>query len=801
MRTEYLAAWLLTLGLHVGILLSLAWIADRTVLRGHLGWREWLWRIALLGGVLTATGQFLIDAPKVAHIAVINAAGPVPQRAERAESASAVAANPTARRSFAGAPEVTASTPVRASPEPAPATRSLPLAPAFSLQLPGWHVLVVVGWLAGCLIVFGRLGAAWLGLHRALANVCPLVHPTLDRDAAELAALAGIARPGLGVLEGLDSPLAVGGGRIVLPPWVVEQFDRDQLRAMLAHEIAHLARRDPNSKLLHALICALLWFMPLAAIARRRLDEIAEQSCDAWAAGQMGDGRPLAECLAGCAARSVRRSESEELASAMAGRHSPLLKRINQLMDGYSMNTTLSVPRAIAASALALLAAMVLLPGIGVSAATAGSALAAPPPPPAPPAPPAPAAPPAPPAPPPETADSPGQHLHVSSETDLFGRNHQTISMQSADGRRIYRARIDGQVTFTPDYKGIASLDSDGTASFGETREGINRRIEYASKGGKLERRYFVGEKELPIDAAADAWIAGIIPELVRETAIDADKRVRQIHASGGAMAVLDEIARIHSDYARGQYIQQLAAIGKLSPAEMTRALSLVEPFESDYERRTALTALGTAGKFDAGQQALVIGQAEKIGSDYERAELLLAILPDLAGDRSVHEAWIQAANGIGSDYEHRRCLTAMIEAGGNDDATLALVIDAAKTIESGYERRVLLASLAETIGNADQVAAAYAFAVAGIDGDYERREALMALINARGFGARASAAVLDSLASVGSDYERREVLVALAGKMPDDAQLISRYRDAARKLSDYERSQAEQALDRFASR
>ena len=42
------------------------------------------------------------------------------------------------------------------------------------------------------------------------------------------------------------------------------------------------------------------------------------------------------------------------------------------------------------------------------------------------------------------------------------------------------------------------------------------------------------------------------------------------------------------------------------------------------------------------------------------------------------------------------------------------------------------------------------------------------------------------------------EVLIALARVMPNDAALIARYRDVARRLSDYERGQAEKALDRF---
>ena len=57
---------------------------------------------------------------------------------------------------------------------------------------------------------------------------------------------------------------------------------------------------------------------------------------------------------------------------------------------------------------------------------------------------------------------------------------------------------------------------------------------------------------------------------------------------------------------------------------------------------------------------------------------------------------------------------------------------------------------------------------------------------------------VIAAVGDMGSDYEIRVALTALAERMPDDAGLRARYRAAARELGDYERGQAEKALDRF---
>lgn len=793
MSAEHFAAWLLTLAIHVGVLLVLAWTVDRTWLQVHLGWREWMWRLALFGGILTSAAQFVLETPGPARFSLAVESGQSILPPGRPDHAAGAATEPeVSERAEVGPGRATARSSAARAHRSDPVRSNTP--PAFikpRLDLPAWQLMLVAAWLGGFLISLARLMGGWLRLRGALRLARPLAQGRLRADAAELAARAGLACPQLARLDSLASPIAATGGRIILPGWIFERFEAQQMRAMLAHEIAHLSRRDPQRRLVVALVCALLWFMPLASMARRRLDAIAEQSCDAWAAQQPGDRRALAQCLAGCAERRLS-GPVFALAPGMAGPESPLLQRINHLLEGTIMKTQLSAPSATMASATLLFVAMILLPGFGIRTVHADmerpSSPVAPPPPAAPRPPKAPAG----------SDAGDGIHLHVSSETDASGHKHQSTFLQTDVGERSFRARIDGEATYTAQYDGIASLGNGASASFAETRDGVSRRIEYANKGGKLERRYFVDDVEQPIDGPVETWIATIIPEMVRETAVDVGKRVRQIHETGGTAAVFDEIGRIHSDYARGEYLGQLASTVRFTPAEMTRALGLVDGFESDYERRRALTAIGAAGEFDADQQALVIGQAKKIESDYERAELLLGLLPKLVDSAQVRRAWLDAASGIESDYEHRRCLSSLIEAGGSDDATLATVIDAARTIESDYERRELLSTAIAAVSSAENVAAAYAAAVKGIGGDYERREALLALIHARGFGLKAAREVLASLGGVDSDHGSSEVLVQLAHVMPNDPALIERYRAIARTLSDYERAEAERALDRF---
>jgi len=655
--------------------------------------------------------------------------------------------------------------------------------PHLSLSAPAW---LVIAWLSGVLLLLARAATSLLRLRRALRSSRLLRDADVAQDLAALAAQARIAPPRLLALEALPGPIAAHGRRIVLPAWALATLDRAQLRAMLAHELAHVARRDPEWKLAVVVWRALFWFVPLNVLAQRRLDEIAELACDAHAAQVPGNAHGLAECLAVCAEQHVRRSDLA-LATAMAARPSSLVFRIERLLEGVSMDVSRSGMRARGLALVALVACAVALPSIGFGP---GVAHAAPPPVPAvPPIPPAPAAPAVP------AVSKRDGHSSISIHSDDDGAN-SSMTVSFSDDAHKFRASVEGKVEFNDEENDIVSLGAGGTARLQETRGGVTQRIELSSRGDKIERRYFVNDAEHPYDDRARALMQQSVKELVR-TGMDAEARVKRFYARGGAGAVLQEIEEIQSDYVRGLYLGVLSGIAKLSPAELDRAVALAGAMQSDYERRQAMSALFAKQSLDAARQVTFLKHLVKFSSDYERAELLIEVLPRLAEGQAVRQAWLDAALGVQSDYERRRTLTEMLTKGGLDDAQLGSVIQASASMNSDYEHRELLVAAARLIRDADAVAPSYTHSTQNIHSDYERREALLALIHAGKLGVKGSDAVLDSAAGIKSDYECREVLVALARVMPQDSTVTAHYRSVSARLSEYERGEADRALAR----
>ncbi len=118
----------------------------------------------------------------------------------------------------------------------------------------------------------------------------------LSRAAAAL----GIAPPGLAWVEGGPPVLFCTGTRnprVVTSSSAVELLDRDELAAALAHELAHLERRDPTLSWALMGARALMWFNPGVQVLVRAIARDAERTADERAGQACGDRLALASGL------------------------------------------------------------------------------------------------------------------------------------------------------------------------------------------------------------------------------------------------------------------------------------------------------------------------------------------------------------------------------------------------------------------------------------------------------------------------------------------------------------------------
>jgi beta-lactamase regulating signal transducer with metallopeptidase domain len=230
----------------------------------------------------------------------------------------------------AAVPEVADDAPVGELSDPLPAAALVPAVP--------WQWWAGVAWLGG-----SGLWAAWAAGHvlrfrRVLARA-RLAPGGLQREAEALAARLGLRRcPAVWLVPGAVSPMVWALGWrpcLLFPAGLVDRLDAAGRAALLAHELAHVRRRDHWLRVLELVATGLYWWHPALWWARRELHEAEEQCCDAWAVWALGgEARPYALALLQAVAFVSHARLPLPLGASGIGHVSHLKRRLAMVMQG-----------------------------------------------------------------------------------------------------------------------------------------------------------------------------------------------------------------------------------------------------------------------------------------------------------------------------------------------------------------------------------------------------------------------------------------------------------------------------------
>ena len=373
-----LGSWLLTYLLHSSLLLAVAWLLTRRWVRAAAV-REIVWKTALVGGLATATLQTGLAYEPLGGALSLRWDRPADAQPENLPARAALhdwsgtllGDEPIATdMPPAAAPSVGGAAPSVAATERPAVRKQTPTALPRS-SFPTWLLPAAIA--AWAVLAAGMAALYLLQRRRAMRRIGPRL--PVD-DAALLTMLDGLRRAGavrtpirLTVAQGLASPVALGRDEIVLPCAALTELSSEQQRSMLAHELAHLARRDPAWLAFGCVIERVFFIQPLNRVARIRLQEAAEYLCDDWAVTRTGSGVSLATCLVKVAEWVNTPPHAVPLAG-MAEHRSQLVSRIHRLIEARTMP---SAPRSLwfLAGAVVLVGfTAVAAPGITASGMT-----------------------------------------------------------------------------------------------------------------------------------------------------------------------------------------------------------------------------------------------------------------------------------------------------------------------------------------------------------------------------------------------------------------------------------------------
>jgi len=655
-------------------------------------------------------------------------------------------------------------------------------------------------WVAGMAaalasIIAGLVRVGWIGRRSRLA-----ADGRVRRIAAQTMERLGVTRQ-VKVIEaaGQAMPMTWGVRRpvILLPVNAVEWSD-DRLRAVLAHELAHVKRNDVLTQLVARMACALYWFHPLIWIAARRLREERELACDDMVLAAGSRASDYAQQLLDFA-RTLRPARFTAATSVAMARRSHLAGRLVAVLD--SGRSRADVTRRLVLSAVAV-AVLVVVPlasattraGAEPDESTALSerservapgvspvALAAP-----------------------VTHAAIDQRAqggcswssneHSSSSTNIDD-DHTRIRIEAGECR--IDLSIDGEVEFTQDFTDVARLSSGGSFEIEEREGSARRRVMIASTRGALDRSWFVNGDEEAYGTAAREWVARTLLVVFRRTGLQAEERGTWILQTRGLRGLLTEIDSIGSDYTAGRYYEIALAQPDI-PAEtvrqivenagrrihsdytLGRMLRAVRPvyleneavraafvhaagsMDSDYEKRRVLSAILSQERVSAELASAILEQAATLDSDYELSTLLRELIAAHPVEESMTPMFFRAVRSIESDYERRRVLTTLLESGAPSQAVLDQTLEAAQGIESDHELAELLLAVAQRYPLDQALPASYVRAAQTLGSDHEQGRVWGALVSRASLSPVTLTAVLDAASTIDSDHEQGQLLGAV---------------------------------------
>lgn len=239
-------------------------------------------------------------------------------------------------------------------------------------------MVVVLLWALGAGLMLLRHAGGLRAVRRMELGSYGSLPPQWQQRVRDLRVAMGIAREvAVRLSNEVVTPCAARLRRPViwLPLSLLTRMPQEQLEALLAHELAHIARMDWLWNGLQCAIESLLFFHPAAWWLGRRVRQEREHACDDLAVAACGDAIALAEALT-----ALERERHSTPRLVLTARGGSLMQRITRLLSTPSPRARWMAPAALGAllvSGVALVShvgnARDALPHVHIRATTEGA--------------------------------------------------------------------------------------------------------------------------------------------------------------------------------------------------------------------------------------------------------------------------------------------------------------------------------------------------------------------------------------------------------------------------------------------
>jgi len=322
-----------------------------------------------------------------------------------------------------------------------------------------------------------------------------------------------------------------------------------------------------------------------------------------------------------------------------------------------------------------------------------------------------------------------------------------------------------GKVEFSPDEREVTRVSRDGRLYVRERRSDSDRELTVTSDDGDEPRfAYSVDGERANYEEDGRAWLSNLLPEVLRESGLNARQRVSRLRRDGGVAAVLSDISRTQSTSAKRAAYEALLKSGNLSDDDEARIARQAgnDLSSSDGELRAVLAAMGKQGHVGPPMAEAIGAAVEHMSSDGEKRALLQQYA--MQGDRDMLLVAIRRASSIGSDGEKSEFLKSTVARylADDDEALRSSFFNLTESISSdGEKREVLMSTL--PYAQRPTVLSSVLDRARQISSDGEKSELLIAILHRRCVTTpQLKDSFMRTTRTLSSDVEYRRVMEAM---------------------------------------
>lgn len=333
---------------------------------------------------------------------------------------------------------------------------------------------------------------------------------------------------------------------------------------------------------------------------------------------------------------------------------------------------------------------------------------------------------------------------------------------RTSNGFDNFNVEYRGKIEITDDDKDIKSMSDDGYLEISKTVFGSKRSIVIEAQGnGKIKKEYYEGRTETAWEPDGKAWLAEILPEVVRTTTLCAESRVARLFKQGGTNAVLNEMDKIESDYVRSGYANLLMKQPVQAKDYSVIINKLAEKTDSDHYMTEFLK--NHTDKFLQNKEATtaLFSATRRMDSDHYKTIVIKEALKGQITSLENVKIILQAASQMESDHYITEVLTSLLNQNNLTDGIVSEIINTTQSIESDHYKTVVLTSAMDKPGLSATSYGRVVESVKTIESDHYITQVLQNLLGNK-LTDDVLSTLLTILPSIESDHYKTEVFTTL---------------------------------------